>query len=117
MTQYMNPNERIKTNAALAVTKAIRDGVIVRDACEICGALGMEITANGQRRSLVHAHHDDYNYPLRVRWLCKSHHHEWHGLNRASDANPELIGLSPAALYELDKKQLRDRIKDEKDNG
>lgn len=24
------------------------------------------------------AHHDDYAWPLTVRWLCKRCHHEWH---------------------------------------
>lgn len=48
---------------------AIRDGRLVRGSCEVCG------DKNSQ------AHHDDYSRPLDVRWLCESHHKEWHKLN------------------------------------
>lgn len=34
-------------------------------------------------RALVQAHHDDYNHPLTVRWLCQPCHYEWHKHNRA----------------------------------
>jgi ribosomal protein S27AE len=45
---------------------AIRDGIIERKPCEVCGA------------SKAEAHHDDYSKPLDVRWLCKKHHMEHH---------------------------------------
>lgn len=48
------------------VNKAIHSGVIVRQQCEICG-------------NKAQAHHDDYNKPLDVRWLCLKHHRELHG--------------------------------------
>jgi len=28
--------------------------------------------------SRAHAHHDDYGLPLKVRWLCRNHHTQWH---------------------------------------
>ena len=34
--------------------------------CEICG------------KEKTHAHHDDYDKPLNVRWLCAEHHRQWH---------------------------------------
>jgi hypothetical protein len=34
--------------------------------CEVC------------KETNVDAHHDDYNKPLDVRWLCKKHHREHH---------------------------------------
>ena len=40
----------------------VNRGKIERKACEICG------------EERVEAHHEDYNKPLDVRWLCKSHH-------------------------------------------
>jgi|APSaa5957512493_1039668.scaffolds.fasta_scaffold85882_2 hypothetical protein len=50
------------------VSNAIRDGKFKRDnACESCGS--------GCR---THGHHDDYAYPLAVRWLCPACHHQWH---------------------------------------
>ena len=40
---------------------------IVPKPCEVCG-----IEKN------IHAHHDDYDKPLEVRWLCALHHRELH---------------------------------------
>lgn len=37
-----------------------------RKPCEVCGE------SNSQ------AHHNDYDKPLNVRWLCSKHHREWH---------------------------------------
>ena len=59
--------------------KAIARGLLVPKPCEVCGLEGR--TDDG--RNLIHAHHDDYNKPLSVRWLCQRHHHEWHQNNRA----------------------------------
>lgn len=59
-----------KYKARMKVGNAIRDGKIVRGPCEVCG----------ERRN-VHAHHDDYSYPLDVRWLCAPHHSQWHREN------------------------------------
>lgn len=56
---------------------AIRQGVLRRQPCEVCGANG----TFSDGRSEVQAHHDDYNKPLEVRWLCQKHHHEWHKHN------------------------------------
>ncbi len=58
--------------------KAIAKGVLTRKPCEACGS--DPVAADG--RSLIHAHHDDYNKPLDVRWLCQKHHHEWHKHNK-----------------------------------
>ncbi len=57
--------------------KAIKRGRLVPQPCESCGATGR--MADG--RNKVQAHHDDYNKPLEVRWLCQEHHHEWHRNN------------------------------------
>jgi hypothetical protein len=57
-----------KYRARNAVSNAIRDGRILRQACEVCG------TTEG-----VEAHHVDYDRPLDVRWLCFADHRAEHG--------------------------------------
>lgn len=49
---------------------AVARGEIKKEPCEICG------------KGDAVAHHDDYNYPLKVRWLCHKHHAEWHRFNK-----------------------------------
>lgn len=55
-----------KYEAHKAVTTAIRNKKLVREACEACGC------------EESHAHHDNYMEKLTVRWLCSKHHNEWH---------------------------------------
>lgn len=54
-----------------AVHKALTKGMFEKQPCEICGEIKSE------------AHHDDYDKPLEVRWLCKACHTEWHMNNKA----------------------------------
>lgn len=58
---------------------AIYGGRIKRGTtCEKCG-----VTPRDQ--SLIHGHHDDYNKPYEVRWLCASCHKRHHvALKKAS---------------------------------
>jgi len=58
---------------------AVRKGVIIPEPCEICGAFGQ--MRDGKNK--VQAHHDDYNKPLEIRWLCQKCHHEWHKYNKS----------------------------------
>jgi hypothetical protein len=54
-----------------------------RQPCEVCG------------EEYVHGHHDDYDQPLVVRWLCPVHHTEWHDANGPGaniEGEPVLIG-------------------------
>lgn len=62
-------NNTIKRAAHILVANAIRRGELVSKPCEICG----EEKSNG--------HHDNYAYPLDVRWLCDIHHKQWHKEN------------------------------------
>lgn len=62
---HSNP---VKRAAHVACGNAIRDGKLFRQPCEVCGAKAQ-------------AHHDDYSKPLDVRWLCSTHHAEWHKHN------------------------------------
>lgn len=57
---------RDKYRAHRLLNKLIKEGMIKRMTCEICGKTG-----NG--------HHPDYSKPVEVVWLCRKHHAE---LNR-----------------------------------
>jgi hypothetical protein len=57
-----------KVAAHNAVARAKRKGILVPGPCE----RGPEGCGPGK----VHAHHDDYAKPLKVRWLCARHHAE-----------------------------------------
>lgn len=52
--------------AHLAVQKALAAGTLTRLSCEVCGS------------DTVDAHHDRYDRPLQVRWLCRRHHVRLH---------------------------------------
>lgn len=58
-----NPEKRA---AHIKVGNAVRDGVLKKGACQVCG---------GEK---VEAHHPDYRKPLEVIWLCRRHHAELH---------------------------------------
>ena len=65
--------------------KAVQKGIIQRKTvCECCGASG----TFSDGRSMVQAHHTDYNKPLDVIWLCQKCHHEWHKHNKAKEVVP-----------------------------
>jgi len=51
-----------------AVARALRDGTLDPMPCRVCGS---EKTV---------AHHDDYDKPLDVVWLCQSHHKQLHAM-------------------------------------
>lgn len=59
-----------KVAAKIEVMKAVRSGRLMRQPCEQCG----ESPVGRDGRSLVHAHHADYEQPLQVRWLCVNCH-------------------------------------------
>jgi len=59
--------------ASRAVESALRGGLLDRGPCESA--------AGGGCRGRIEGHHDDYNKPLDVRWLCVQHHNDWHRAN------------------------------------
>ena len=58
-----------KYKAHILVNNHKRKGNISESPCEYCGGLN------------VVAHHDDYDKPLNIRWLCQAHHKQWHEIN------------------------------------
>ena len=73
--------------------RAVEKGILVSQPCEICG--DNSLMADGRRS--VQGHHDDYNLPLNVRWLCQTHHHDWHSHNRAVAAKE--VNSDEASLH------------------
>jgi ribosomal protein S27AE len=63
-----------KYDAHLAVQRAVKAGELEKQTCEVCGG------------GAVDAHHDRYDEPLKVRWLCRLHHTRLH--NRGEDMFP-----------------------------
>lgn len=63
--RYRETNPK-KYRAHCVVGRAIKTGKLVTEPCEVCGSEN------------VHGHHDDYDKPLTVRWLCAEHHVAWH---------------------------------------
>ena len=61
------------------IRMAKKKGEIIKQSCEICG------NKDGQ------AHHDDYNKPLELRWLCRSHHMIFHRNHRLENYKYILI--------------------------
>jgi hypothetical protein len=55
-----------RRSARSKVRYQIKVGKMVRGACEVCGSPNAD------------AHHDDYDKPLAVRWLCQTHHSREH---------------------------------------
>lgn len=57
------PKKRIAKNI---VNKAIMSGCLERKPCETCG------------KSKAQAHHPDYDFPMKIIWLCPIHHSKVH---------------------------------------
>ncbi len=66
-TQRYRQNNPVKAAAHRAVENAVKRGDLRQEPCEECGT-----------EESVFAHHDDYNDPLKVRWLCAADHAAWH---------------------------------------
>lgn len=61
-----DPEYRKRRHANALLNRAIRQGKIERQPCEVCGG------------EPAHGHHDDYDAPYDVRWLCPPCHAREH---------------------------------------
>lgn len=59
-------NNPHKVRARYLARKAVKEGVISKFPCEVCGSTKSQ------------GHHPDYDRPLEVRWLCSTHHQQVH---------------------------------------
>lgn len=53
------------------VFQAVKSGALIKKPCEVCGNPKSE------------GHHEDYDKPLDVKWLCRLHHAEAHNLKKS----------------------------------
>jgi len=70
---------RKKAVARAYLNTYLRRGKVNKTPCEVCGSERSE------------AHHEDYNKPLEVHWLCRDHHLEIHKQDSLSLALPSQI--------------------------
>lgn len=63
-TYYRKNSE--KNKARYTLYNAIVSGHVIRETCEVCGKPHAE------------GHHSDYSQPLKVTWLCGTHHRALH---------------------------------------
>ncbi|OTZ47830.1 hypothetical protein [Bacillus thuringiensis] len=76
-TNYRNTTEgKMKEKARAAVNHAVRDGKLIKpDCCDLCKTEGP-----------VEGHHEDYEKPLEVIWVCKQCHEDIHHLNEGHES-------------------------------
>lgn len=65
-THPLKGEARRRMNCRSYLHVYVRRGKVKKGPCEVCGSKAVE------------AHHDDYDKPLEVRWLCKKHHRAHH---------------------------------------
>jgi hypothetical protein len=97
-----NPNRQINSKVRFAVHMAIKAGILTRQPCETCNTDGIQDTGFPK----VSAHHDDYNQPLNVRWLCTVCHAIWHRSNNAIPLDAENRQLGTRELFNLGCRQI-----------
>lgn len=61
-----------KKKAQSKVRIAVKNGTLTKESCVAC------LVNNGMIVEEVHGHHQDYDLPLNVIWLCRKHHSEVH---------------------------------------
>jgi len=71
--KYRSKN-KIKINAKDTINRALRRNHLIKPSnCEECDST----------QNKLDGHHDDYSFPMVVRWLCRGCHLSWHRANGA----------------------------------
>ena len=66
LAEYDKKRDKDKLHARQAIRDRVYMGTLTRQPCEICG------------KPDAHAHHDNYEQWLNVKWLCPEHHAKEH---------------------------------------
>lgn len=69
---FKNPNAKLKRQVRQKTKDAIRKGLLKMQNCFITGC-----------KRKAEAHHQDYNKPFEITWLCKLHHGDLHRILRS----------------------------------
>lgn len=62
MKKAWQARNNLKRRAHIMTGNAIKCGLLKKQPCEVCGSIEVD------------AHHEDYRFPAKVRWLCHKHH-------------------------------------------
>lgn len=65
-SRLSEPEIKFRRRARNIAKQAVRSGRIIKQACKECGEIN------------VQGHHEDYNKPLDLTWLCEKHHRLLH---------------------------------------
>jgi len=76
----LSPEEKKKSVARAYANVYQKRGKIVLQPCSVC------LSPNAQK------HHEDYDKPLEVRWLCRKCHVEWHRQKEKEEKNAVNLG-------------------------
>ena len=75
------------THIHYQVRKAIECGELIKQPCVLCGSIK------------THGHHSDYDKPLKVIWLCHTHHRNIHkGESYQNNKFGEAMSKKPITL-------------------
>lgn len=92
------PDRSKKERAHDIVEKAIKRGALTNPhKCSQCGS--SDTFKDG--RTAIQAHHDDYDKPLEVRWICQPCHHEWHKNNKALNETDQEKTQKPSGTVDV----------------
>lgn len=92
------PNRDKKERCHNLVESALKKGIIKNP--HICSCCGSNDKFKDGRTS-IQAHHDDYDKPLEVRWLCQKCHHRWHKENTALNETDIEKTNEPSATIDI----------------